>query len=614
MSTAEPLAQRLGASSFRSVADMWHHRVESTPEADAFSFRRGSAWETLSWRQAGDRVRAIANGLLANGLGAEQRVVILSETRIEWILADLGILCAGGATTTIYPGSPDDEVAWIAGDCGAVVAFADTEAHVAQLLRLRERLPKLRLVVAFDGIPAQDAQGHGAAVKTLAQLEEDGRKHAEAHPNAYDEARQAIGPDRLATLIYTSGTTGQPKGVMLTHDSWVYEAEAVDALGILSPADKQLLFLPLAHVFAKVLEVVSIRLGIPTVVDGEMDNLSATLAETRPTWLAAVPRIFEKAQASIVQQARDGGQARWTTFQWALDVGRQALRERQAQRQPGFALKMKLSVAERLVFGPLKQRFGGKLRFLISGAAPLPQEIAEFFHAIGLLVLEGYGLTESSAATTVNTPEDYVLGTVGKPLPGTQVRIADDGEILVRGRGVMRGYWNLQDDTAAALDAEGWLHTGDVGLLRDTGHLQITDRKKDILITSGGKNIAPAHFQSLLQARSPYVSHALLHGDRRPYCVALVTLDEAAVTRWAREKNLSWTDWADLAGRPEVKQLVWDEVERINKELPSFETVKAIAILPEDFTLDNGLLTPSQKVKRRAVEERYKAALDGLYA
>lgn len=610
MSTAELLADsRVASSSFRSVPDMWHHRVSSTPDGEALihlDARRG--WTSMSWRQAAERVRAVANGLFASGLEREQRCAILAATRVEWILVDMGILCAGGATTTIYPSSTPEECSYILNDCQARFVFCDTDAQVAKLLTERERLPHLQKVFVFDGRSSPDGW-----VVALPTLEDEGRAFAAANPERYDAVSRSIQPGDLATLIYTSGTTGAPKGVMLTHDSWVYESEAVDALGIISPADKQFLFLPLSHVFAKVMEIIFIRLGVPTVVNGDVDTLVSNLRQTSPTWMAAVPRIFEKAYARIVAQAREAGPVKYAIFKWAVGVGREVSAVRQRRQAPSGLLAVKAALADRLVFSKIKEGFGGRLRFFISGGAPLSPEIAAFFHACDVLILEGYGLTESSAASCVNGLDDFIFGTVGRPLEGTEVRIADDGEILIRGRGVMKGYFGLPEATAEAIGPDGSLYTGDLGVKLDSGHIQITGRKKDLIITAGGKNIAPSHFQELLKARCPYVSQALMHGDKRNFCVALVSIQEEATAKWAKEKGLAFRDYADLASRPEVHALIWAEVERINQQLPSFETVKKIVILPEDLTVENGLLTPTLKVKRQVVEARYKQVLDGLY-
>ncbi len=604
--------ERLFASSFKSVPDMWLHRCHSTPSGEALSWRTPDGWSRMTWGEAEVAVRDVANGLLSLGVEREQRCCILAETSAPWILADLGILCAGAATTTIFPGSPADEIAYIVQDCAAVVLIVDTLARLAEVLALRERLPSVRHFIVLDGEPIEER-----GVLALGSLQALGRAFAAEHPDAYESALRGIEPDSLATLMYTSGTTGEPKGVMLTHDAWVYEAAAIDALGLVSPADKQFLFLPLSHVFAKVLQVIFIRLGVPTVVDGDTDTLLDNLGQTQPTWMGAVPRVFEKAYDRIVAEAKASGPVGYKLFEWALGVGRQVSRLRQARREPSGLLRWRFHLADRLVFQKVKERFGGRIRFFVSGGAPLPRDIAEFFHACDLLVLEGYGLTESSAASCFNTPEDYVFGTVGRPVPGTEVRVGDEGELLLRGRGLMRGYHQRDDETAAALfhDERGraWLRTGDIGEVLPTGHVRITDRKKELIITSGGKNIAPAQFTNKLRGRCPLVGNVLVHGDRRPFCVALIAVDEESAGRWADARGLVWNRYADLAALPALREEIDREVEAVNAELGAHATVRRFAMLRAPLTVEDGTLTPSLKVKRHAVEARYQTVLDALY-
>lgn len=613
MSTAPAVEALTPAASFRSVPDMWHHRCQSTPDATAMIYRDNGEWTSMNWTTAETASREIANALLAFGLQSEDRCCILAGTSVEWILADMGILCAGGATTTVYPSNTPEECEYIIDHCGAVLVFCDTMDQVAKLQQVRSKVSNIRNVIVFDGTASDDGW-----VKTLAQFRKEGREYAEKNPDAYEETHTAINPDSMATLIYTSGTTGKPKGVILTHDAWVYEAEAIDAIGFISPADKQYLFLPLSHVFAKVMQVIFIRLGVPTVVDGDIDTLVANLGETSPTWMGAVPRIFEKAYNKIVTGARESGGVKSKLFFWAVDVGRQVSRLRQERKEPTGLLRLKYAIADKLVFSKVKATFGGKLRFFVSGGAPLSKEIAEFFHACDILILEGYGLSESSAASTCNPPDDFKFGTVGPPIPGCEVKIADDGEILLSGRGIMKGYYKDPEATAESLSTDDsgkiWLHSGDIGTVLDSGHVQITDRKKEIIITAGGKNIAPAHVQNLLKARCLYVSQVVMHGDKRNFCVALITINEDSTGKWAASNGISFTDYADLASKPEVKELIWNQVQAINKELPSYETIKKIAILPEDLTIENGALTPSMKVKRRIVEDRYSHILDGFYS
>lgn len=597
----------MASASFKSVVEMFHHRVRSTPESEALHFRRDGSWRVLTWKEVGQRSRAMACGLRSLGLANEERVAILSSTRVEWILADMGILAAGGATTTIYPSNTPEECAYVLNDSGSRIVVAENRKQVDKLLGVRETLATVHHIVVIDGAPSEDG-----FVLTLAQLEERGAAWDRQHPGKYDEISEAVGPDQLATLIYTSGTTGMPKGVMLTHDCWVYEGEAIDSLGLITPADKQFLFLPLAHSFAKVLEISCIRIGVPTVVDGDIDMLVENLAATQPTYMGAVPRIFEKVYNKVVTGAREAGGMKLRVFSWSMGVGKQVSALRQKGQEPSGLLAIKAAIADKLVFSKLKALFGGRIRFFISGGAPLSREIGEFFHAADILVLEGYGLTESSAGTFMNMVDRYRFGTVGPAVPGTSVQIAPDGEILLKGRGIMRGYYNMPEATAETLDADGWLHTGDIGHLED-GFLAITDRKKDLIKTSGGKYVAPQSIENKLKARSPLISQVVVHGDNRNFCSALVTVTQEAAESWARRLNLPFGSYEELTQRPELREEIGRAIETLNKELASYETIKKFTILPRDLSQDDGDLTPTLKVKRKAVEKKYKDLLDKFY-
>jgi long-chain acyl-CoA synthetase len=593
-----------------SVADLFLRRVADTPDAGAFSFPSGSEWKRLTWKDVGARVRAIACGLRSLGLENEQRCAILSGTRIEWILADFGILCAAGATTTVYPSNTAEETAYILKDSDTVMVFAENEDQLKKLRSHKDELPKLKKVILFDGKASDD----GWAI-TLDELEKQGAEHDKKDPAAYEKIAKGPTKESLATLIYTSGTTGQPKGVELTHDCWLYTGEGIEGLGILKPSDTQYLWLPLAHAFGKVLEVAQVRIGFFTAVDGRVDKLMENLGVVKPTFVCAVPRIFEKVHNKVVGGAKEGGGMKWKIFQWAVKVGKEVSKVRQAGQEPGGFLGFKFSIANKLVFSKLKQRLGGNLRCFVSGAAPLSRELAEFFHAFDILILEGYGMTESSAASFVARQEKYRFGTVGMPLPGTQVKIADgDGEILIKSRGVMRGYHNLQEATKETLDGDGWLHTGDIGEVDKDGFLKITDRKKDLIKTSGGKYVAPQMIEGKLKAICPLVSQVVVHGDNRNYCTALLTLDEESIKKWAKENGMGDKSYADLAGSKEAHALVQPFVEQLNKELPSYEQLKKFELLPSDFTLEAGELTASLKVKRKVVEKKYKGVLDAMYA
>jgi long-chain acyl-CoA synthetase len=592
----------------RSVPEMFQNRVTATPDDAAFLHPEGSGWKTLSWRQTGERVRAIASGLLSLGLLPEQRCAILSSTRIEWFLADLGILCAGGATTTIYPVNTEDECVYILQDCEAAFVFAEDPAWLARLASRRAELPKVTSVILFDGAGSDD----GWAIP-LAGLESRGRAHDAAHPGAYEAAAGAVEAGSLATIIYTSGTTGQPKGVELTHDCWVYEAEAIEALQMIGSDDLQYFWLPLAHVFGKVLEAAQIRIGFPTAVDGRVDKLVENLKVVRPTFICAVPRIFERVYNKVLGQAQSAGGLKYGIFRWALGVGRRVSQLRQAGKTPGGFLATQAGVADALVFRKVRGTFGGRLRFFISGSAPLSKDLAEFFHAFGVLILEGYGLTESSAATFVNRPAAYQFGSVGLALPGTEIRIAQDGEILVRGRGLMRRYHNRPEATAEAIDPDGWLHTGDIGELGAGDFLRITDRKKDLIKTSGGKYVAPQAVERRLALLCRYVGQVLVHGNSRKFCSALITPNEAEVRAWAQQAGLKEKPMAELVEDERVRAMIQSAVDDLNTRLPRHESIRRFALLPAEFSVESGELTPSLKLKRRLVEQKYAALLDSFY-
>ena len=593
-----------------SMGRMFLDRVAATPDSEAY--RRpvetpgGTTWESLSWGRVGQEVEALAAGLVALGIEPEQRVAIISSTRVDWALADFATLCAGAATTTIYPTTKPEDVAYILADSGARLAFAEDEAQLAKLRAHRAGLPDLATVVVFDGA------GDGDWVMSLEDLRTRGAQHLAADPTTVTTRVQATRPDQLATLIYTSGTTGRPKGVRLSHECWVYEGVSVDSAGLLTPEDVQYLWLPLSHSFGKVLLAAQVATGSAAAVDGRVDRIIDNLAVVSPTFMAAAPRIFEKVRGRVVSMAEEEGGPRLRIFTWAMRVGREVSQRRLAGQQPGALLMAQHAVADRLVFAKLRARFGGRLRFLVSGSAALSRDVAEFFHAAGILILEGYGLTETSAGTFVNRPEKYKFGTVGIPFPGTEVRIADDGEVLLRGPGVMQGYHNLPEQTAEAIDAEGWLHTGDIGELDSDGYLRITDRKKDLIKTSGGKFVAPQAIEVLFKGACALASQIIVHGEGRSYCTALVTLDPDALSQWAAHRGLTG-DYATLAGHPDVRAEVSRAMSEVNAKVNRWETVKDFRILDHDLSIEEGEITPSLKVKRRVVEARHRDLLDAMY-
>ena len=602
-----------------SVGQMLMDRIAATPQREAFRYPvrgpDGETWRSLTWGEVGERVQAIAAGLLALGLRPEDRVAIVSETRVEWVLADLGIMCAGGATTTVYPSMQPDGVAYILADSGTRVVFAEDHAQRAKLRELRDRLPDLRTVVTFDDSAdgADTAPADGDAEIGLAELERRGRERLAADPAVVQDAVAAVGRESLATLIYTSGTTSRPKGVRLVHDNWTYEGAAIDELGLLRPDDVQYLWLPLSHSFGKVLLAAQLAVGFASAVDGRVDKIVDNLGEVRPTFMAGAPRVFEKVYARVEGLAAEEGGPRLWVFRWAVGVGRRVSRLQQQGRRPGALLATQHAVADRLVFSKIRARFGGRLRYFVSGSAPLSAEVAEWFHGAGMLILEGYGLTETSAGAFVNRPAQARFGTVGQPLPGVEVRIAEDGEVLLRGPGNMRGYHQLPEQTAETLDPDGWLHTGDIGELDGAGFLRVTDRKKDLIKTSGGKYVAPQPIEVQFTAICPMASHFVVHGDGRNYCTAVVALDPDELAAWARGHGVAGTDFATLAARDDVRATVAAAVKELNSRLNRWETIKDFRILDHDLTVEAGELTPSLKVRRRVVESRYRPLLDEMY-
>ncbi|MBK8598337.1 MAG: long-chain fatty acid--CoA ligase [Holophagales bacterium] len=586
---------------------MFLRRVEKTPDREAYLFPEGNGWTPLTWRQVGEKVKAIACGLRALGLGDEDRASILSATRMDWILADLGILAAGGATTTIYPSSTTADCLFILQDSGTRILLAESREQADRIAAKRSEVPDVKAIVVFDGAGSDDGY-----VLTLDALMEKGRAWDAANPGRYEKIVDAVRTDSLATLIYTSGTTGRPKGVELTHDCWLYEAEGIDELKLLNEDDRQYFWLPLAHSFGKVLEAAQLRIGFSTAIDGRVEKIVENLGQVKPTFVAAVPRIFEKIYNKVTTGAKDAGGAKWAIFSWAFGVGREVSKLRLAGQEPAGLLALKHAVAHKLVFSKLHALFGGRIRCFVSGSAPLARPLGEFFHAAGIVVLEGYGLTETSAASCVNTPEKLRFGTVGAPLPGTSIRIAEDGEILLKGRGVMRGYHNLPDQTAETLDAEGWLHTGDIGHVED-GFVKITDRKKDLIKTSGGKYVAPQMLEKKLTVACPYVSHSLAHGDNRNFVSMLIALDPEAITKWAGAHGLEGKSYAEIVKSAEVRALIAPFIDEVNKDTSAWEQVKKWEILPADLTLEAGDLTPSMKLKRKTVEQKYRSELDGFY-
>ncbi len=608
--TATPEQLELVNNRPATVAASFFHRVEKSASREAFRYPdENEVWHSLTWAQTGEEVTRIAAGLIALGVESEERVAIVSGTRYEWIFADLAINAAGGATTTVYPTTSVDDEKYILADSSSKIVFVEDDEQVDKLLQIRSELPEVTKVVTFDS-----TKNDGDWIISLSDLEKLGADTLAERPDVVSERVETIRPEHLATLIYTSGTTGRPKGVRLSHDGWTYEGAATAAGGFLHEDDLEFRWLPMAHSFGKVLLTTQLHVGYAAAIDGRVPKIVENLAVVKPTFMGAAPRIFEKAYGRIVNMMEEEGGAKLKIFRWAEGVGREHSRAVREGRPVSPVLKAKYAVADKLVFTKIRDRFGGRVRFFISGAAALSSDIAEWFHAAGVLILEGYGLTESSAGSFVNHPDAFKLGSVGLVMPGSEVRIAEDGEVLIKGPGIMHGYHNLESESATTVTEDGWLHTGDEGRLDDEGFLYITGRKKELFKTSGGKYVAPPHIEGMFKGISAMTSQIIVHGNERNFCSALITLDPDAVAEWAEANGMAGKSYAEVVKSPQIEQMVAGQIEELNSRLNRWETIKRWAILDHDLSIESGEITPSMKVKRNVVEANNKALLDSFYA
>jgi long-chain acyl-CoA synthetase len=517
-------------------------------------------------------------------------------------------MCAGGATTTVYPSTNADDTAYILSDSQSRIVFAEDDGQLAKLREQEAELGEVVKVITFDG--AAD----GDRVLTLDALAELGDAYLAEHPDVIQQTAEKIPADQLATLIYTSGTTGRPKGVRLTHRSWVYEGSAIKAQDILDETDLQFLWLPMAHSFGKVLLSTQLACGFATAIDGRVDKIVDNLGIVKPTFMGAAPRIFEKAYGRIVTMTASEGGIKEKIFNQAFAVGAKVDQLELEGKSVPLPLKVQHALFDRLVFAKVRARFGGRVRFFISGSAALNAEIAQWFHSAGILILEGYGMTENAAGATVNHPDAYKMGTVGQAMPGSEVRIGEGDEVLLRGPHIMAGYHNNAEETAKAFDEDGWLHTGDKGSLDSDGFLTITGRIKDLFKTSGGKYIAPSAIEAKFKTICPYASQFMVFGNDRNFVVALVTLDPDAMDGWAQENGMAGKSYNEIVASEPVKALVADYIEQLNAKLNRWETIKRWEILGDDLTIESGELTPSLKVKRNVVEANNKELINSFYS
>ena len=574
----------------------------------AFRSKVGGTWKAITHRETLERVQAISLGLRELRIAPGDKVAIVSENRPEWALADYACLCARATDVPIYPTLPANQTKYILNDSEAVAVFCSTTAQIDKVLEVKAGLPRLKHVIAFDGAAAAQRPG----VMALAEVEAKGRAAKAKYPDWKREAL-SVAPEDLATLIYTSGTTGDPKGVMLSHYNIWSNVQACLQIIPIGGGDECLSMLPLSHSYERMVDYTLFQAGVIINFAESFDTVAANLQEVKPTVVLSVPRLYEKVYARVLENALSGSAIKRSIFFWAKRAGEQWATLALAGLPIPGGLAIRKKIADRLVFAKLQARTGGRIRFFVSGAAPLSADIAKFFYSAGLPIIEGYGLTESSPVLTLNPLDGIKLGTVGRAIPGVELKIAADGEILARGPNIMQGYYKQPEATREAIDADGWLHTGDIGELDSDGYLKITDRKKELLKTAGGKYIAPQPIEGMVK-RSTFVANAVLYGDRRKFPIILVVPNFDNLERWAAERGLSYGTRAELLELADVQAKMEREVMGTLRDLAKFETPKKVLLLENDFTIESGELTPTLKVKRRVIEKRYKDQIDAAYA
>jgi len=592
----------------RTLCDLYFQLVESFDKPSLLSVKRQGVWRSLSTAEVAQAVHDFSCGLMALGIRPGDKVALLSEDRPEWAIADFAVLTAGGVDVPLYPTLNARDSSYIVGNSDARIAIVSTPDQANKLLSTRGSLPNLRDIVIMDPPePSQEGLLRWDEVLTR------GREHAQNRPDLHRRTADAVGPGDVASLIYTSGTTGVPKGVELTHDNFIANARASLERLVITREDQALVFLPLSHSFERLVDYCYFWKGLSVAYAESIDKVAENLAEVKPDIVAAVPRFYEKVYARLMDQAAHGTYIKKVLIHWSVWTAQAWAEAVSAGKRPGPFLRVKRALADKILLGKLRAKTGGKVRFFISGGAPLARELASFFYGAGLPILEGYGLTETTPVVSVNGQDCLRFGSIGKPLSNVEVAFADDGELLVRGPSVMKQYYKLPEETANAFTAEGWFKTGDIAHQDADGFLYITDRKKELLVTAGGKNVAPQPIENLLKTNK-YVVQAVLIGDRRPFISALMVPNWSLVVEYAQSKGVSVTDPRELCRHPQIIHLFSNVLARANAHLSHHEQIRKCRLLPRELTPEEGELTPTLKVKRRAVLQKYADVVESMYA
>ncbi len=566
--------------------------------------KKHGRYQPISTAEFCQRVRNISSGLRTLGQKKGDKLIILSENRPEWVMVDLANICLGGVTVPIYTSLMPEQIKYIINDSEARILVCSNLAMWEKVARIKDEIKGVEKFIAIDE-PAPEG------VFPLSQVEKAGEEYNRKNPEEFDKIALSLERDDLATIIYTSGTTGIPKGAMLSHYNLVNNIQTLRSVVEYTDKDTALSFLPLSHVLERMCTFAWIYVGATIAYAESVDTVAENLVEVKPTIMVSVPRLFDKFYARVIDNVLSSSTLKKKIFFWALKVGRKMAQKRMNKEKPSWWLRIRYRLAYRLVFSKIVERTGGRVRFFVSGGAPLSRDIAEFFLAMGIIIIEGYGLTETSPVISLNTLNDFRFGTVGKVLPGEEIKFAPDGEIWVRGPNVMKGYFKKEEETREAFE-DGWFKTGDIGYLDKDGYLVITDRKKDIIVTAGGKNVAPQPIENTIKT-SPYIANAVVVGNGRKFVSALIVPDFDKLEVFAQERGLVYSSREELISRPEVYDFLMQEIDRLTPHLASYEKIKKIAILPKDFELEAGELTPTLKVRRKIVEEKYKTVIDKLY-